>query len=77
MVALCNVDGLEAWSEYRRTSSPTNPNGNAPASPKSIAVGGGPDPVRFFYPLREESVNVGNVPQNINVFSSRIFWDIN
>jgi hypothetical protein len=78
-VALCNIDGQEAWSEYRRTNSPTNPNGNCPVTPHSIVVANGPntEPVRLFYPLREESVNVGNVPQNINVFTSRIFWDIN
>jgi hypothetical protein len=76
-IGLCNIDGEEAWSEYRRTNSPTNPNGNCPTSPKSIAVNGGPEPVRLYYPLREESVNTANVPQNINVFTSRIFWDIN
>jgi hypothetical protein len=76
-VGLCNVDGEEAWSEYRRTNSPTNLYGNCPTSPKSVAVGGGPEPVRLYYPLREESVNGTNVPQSINVFSSRIFWDIN
>jgi len=77
-VALCNIDGSEAWAEYRRTTSPTNPNGSLPQgfSAHSVAVGG-PEPVRLFYPLREESVNGANVPQGINVFTSRIFWDVN
>jgi hypothetical protein len=75
-IALCNVDGEEAWSEYRRTNTPTNPNGNCPTSPHSVAVAG-PEPVRFYYPLREENVNGANTPDNINVFTSRIFWDIN
>ena len=79
--ALCNMDGAEAWAEYRRTNGPVNanginPDGNCPSTPHSIAVGG-TEPVRFFYPLREENVNGANVPQGINVFTSRIFWDIN
>lgn len=77
-VALCNVDGGEAWAEYRRTSSPANPLGNCPSSPKSVAVSASTkEPVRFFYPLRESNVNGANVPTGIDVFNSRIFWDVN
>ncbi len=80
-VALCNIDGSEAWAEYRRTTSPANPNGNLPTVPQvysahSVATSS-PEPVRLFYPLREYNVNSGNVPTGIDVFSSRIFWDIN
>jgi hypothetical protein len=77
-VALCNIDGSEAWAEYRRATSPTNTNGSLPPgySAHSVAVGG-PEPVRLYYPLREESVNGANVPQGINIFTSRIFWDVN
>src|SRR5205085_5627707 len=61
-VALCNIDGSEAWAEYRRATSPTNLNGSLPPgySAHSVAVGGG-EPVRLYYPLREESVNGANV----------------
>lgn len=77
-VALCNVDGGEAWAEYRRTNSAANPLGNCPSSPKSVAVSAtAKEPVRFFYPLRESNVNGSNVPAGIDVFSSRIFWDLN
>lgn len=75
-VSLCNVDGGEAWAEYRRTNSPTNPNGNCPTSPHSVAVSGA-EPVRFYYPLREENVNGANTPDAISPFTSRVFWDIN
>jgi hypothetical protein len=79
--ALCNIDGYEAWSEYRRTNT-TNSSGvvtftgSIPYSPRSVTVSGA-EPVRVFYPLREESVNSANVPQGINVFTSKIFWDAN
>jgi len=80
-VSLCNIDGWEAWAEYRRTNT-TNAAGVVqtfgccPTSPKSVTVTGA-EPVRLFYPLREESVNSANVPQNISVFTSKIFWDVN
>ena len=76
-VSLCNIDGMEGWSEYRRTNSSTS-TGCCPTSPHTVAIpASSPEPVRLYYPLREESVNGDNVPQNINVFTSRIFWDIN
>jgi hypothetical protein len=80
-VSLCNIDGMEAWSEYRRTNT-TNAagvvqtTGCVPYSPRSVTVSGA-EPVRLFYPIREESVNSANVPQLINVFTSKIFWDVN
>jgi hypothetical protein len=76
-VSLCNIDGLEAWSEYRRTNSATS-TGCCPVSPHTIAIPfSSPEPVRLYYPLSEESVNGSNVPQGINVFTGRIFWDVN
>ena len=78
---LCDIDGLEAWAEYRRTNT-TNAagvvsfTGCIPYSPRSVTVTGA-EPVRLFYPLREESVNSAHVPQGINVFTSKIFWDAN
>jgi hypothetical protein len=79
-IALCNVDGMEAWSEYRRTNT-TNAAGVVqlygcvPYSPRSVSASTPSEPVRLFYPIREESVNSNNVPQGINVFTSKIFWD--
>jgi hypothetical protein len=77
-IALANIDGSEAWAEYRRATSPTNLNGSLPPgyTAHSVAVTG-PEPVRLFYPLREENVNGANVPQGISIFTSRIFWDVN
>jgi hypothetical protein len=79
--ALCDIDGMEAWAEYRRTNTTTSAGvvtftGSVPYSPRSVTVTGA-EPVRLFYPLREESVNSGHVPQGINVFTSKIFWDTN
>jgi hypothetical protein len=81
-IALCNVDGSEAWAEYRRTTSPGNPNGNLPQgySAKSVAVPPGQtEPLRLYYPLRESNVNTANVPLTgqTYVFTTRIFWDVN
>lgn len=79
--ALCDIDGMEAWAEYRRTNT-TNAagvvsfTGCVPYSPRSVTITGA-EPVRLFYPLREESVNSANVPQGINVFTSKVFWDAN
>jgi hypothetical protein len=86
-VALDDIDGSEAWAEYRRINV-TDASGNVSATPGTSAYGccpysphsvvvGGPEPVRLFYPLRESSVNGANVPAGINVFTSKIFWDAN
>jgi hypothetical protein len=78
--ALCDIDGFEAWAEYRRTNTApagvVSFTGCIPYSPRSVTVTGA-EPVRLFYPLREESVNSANVPQGINVFTSKVFWDAN
>lgn len=75
-VALCHIDGLEAWSEYRKSSGSSSV--GVPSSVKSVAVDpSDPEPVRLYYPLTEESTNGTNVPQNIDVFTSKIFWDVN
>jgi hypothetical protein len=79
-IALCNVDGSEAWAEYRRTNSPANPNGNLPNpyTAQSVATTAA-QPLRLFYPLREYNVNGSNVPLTGQTypFNTRIFWDIN
>jgi hypothetical protein len=80
-VSLCNIDGWEAWAEYRRTNTTNTAGvvqtyGCCPYSPRSVTVSGA-EPVRLFYPLSEESVNSNNVPHGIDVFTSKIFWDVN
>lgn len=75
-MVLGNVDGSEAWAEYRKSSGSASV--GVPASVKSVAVPvSQPEPVRLFYPLRENSVNGANVPTGIDVFTSKIFWDVN
>jgi hypothetical protein len=86
-VALCNIDGSEAWAEYRRINV-TDANGTVlqtpgttaygccPYSPHSV-VASPPEPVRLFYTLRESSVNGTNVPAVTSVFTNKIFWDAN
>ncbi|MCW3073381.1 MAG: hypothetical protein JWP69_450 [Flaviaesturariibacter sp.] len=67
-LALTNFNGLEAWSELRRTNFPPIPlSASAPAGSKP--------PVRLFYPNRESQTNP-NVPTGIDVFNNRLFWDV-
>lgn len=69
-IALANFNGLEAWSEFRRTNFP-----NIPAS--ASAPVGQPLPVRLFYPQSETGSNP-NIPQQAptEVFNTRLFWDV-
>jgi hypothetical protein len=70
--ALANFSGLEAWTEYRRT--------RLPATPQSIQVTTTPDkPLRLFYPNTEGGSNGENVKAQgtIDVFKTKIFWDVN
>lgn len=71
-IALVNYNGLEAWSEYRRTNFPLTPPSLA-ASPTA------PRPVRLYYTLAELASNTTNVlaQGTINAFTTKIFWDIN
>lgn len=66
-LALNNFSGLEAWSEYRKT--------NLPVTPQAATVTDSRRPVRFFYPNTESGSNA-NVPAGIDIFTSRIFWDV-
>ncbi len=69
-LALINFSGLEAWTEYRRTG--------LPAIPQAATVTGTKRPVRLFYPNTELGSNTANVKAQgvVDVFTSRIFWDI-
>jgi hypothetical protein len=70
-IALTNFSGLEAWSEYRRTNFPVTPQSlSAPSTDKR--------PLRLFYPGTELGSNRANVEAqgNIDVFTNRLFWDV-
>ncbi|HET7896805.1 MAG TPA: SusD/RagB family nutrient-binding outer membrane lipoprotein, partial [Flavisolibacter sp.] len=69
-LALVNYNGMEAWTEYRRTGFPNIP----------LSVGAPttqPVPVRLYYPNTEVGAN-SNTPKQASdvVFTSRIFWDV-
>jgi len=66
-------DGVEAWSEWRRTCVPET------VKPGPAAVIG-TVPRRYEYSIREHSVNSANVDaavarQGADVFTTRIYWD--
>ncbi|MFC3809119.1 SusD/RagB family nutrient-binding outer membrane lipoprotein [Lacihabitans lacunae] len=69
-IALCNFNGLEAWTEYRRN--------NYPVTPQSVQVVDETRPVRLYYPNTESGSNAENVNAQgkINVFTSKLFWDV-
>jgi hypothetical protein len=70
-LALVNYNGLEAWSEYRRTNFPVTP-------PSLQTAANAPRPVRLFYPQSELASNGANVMAQgtIDVFATRLFWDV-
>lgn len=67
-IALTNFSGLEAWTEYRRT--------NLPVTPQSPVVTDAKRPLRLFYPSTESGSNSNVSAVAIDVFSTRIFWDV-
>lgn len=70
-LALCNFNGVEAWTEYRRTRQPN--------TPQSVQVVSADRPLRLFYPLTELGSNGANVNAQgaVDVFKTKIFWDVN
>ncbi len=70
-LALCNFNGLEAWTEYRKTNLPVTPQAATVADPNKR-------PLRLFYPATEKGSNGANVDLQgtIDPFTTRIFWDI-
>lgn len=75
-VSLVHINGLEAWSEYRRTNGfPTQV--NVPQSPQTTDPSVvNPEPARYLIPQIERNTNAGNVPQNQDRFA-KLFWDVN
>lgn len=70
-LALANFNGLEAWTEYRRT--------RLPAIPQTLQRTDADRPLRLFYPNSEGGSNGENVKAQgtIDVFKTKIFWDVN
>jgi len=70
-IALSNFDGLEAWSEWRRTGYP-------PVPLSDQASVGVTQPRRLYYPLSEQNTNLENYNKQgvINVYTGRVFWDV-
>jgi hypothetical protein len=81
-VAFTHINGLEAWTDYRK-SSVTKVTGHTyysiPLDPRSQTAASSTDePLRMLYPQIEFITNGNNVPKGIDqVQSSPIFWDAN
>ena len=79
-IAMNVINCDEAFAEFRRTTYPTI-SGNSPtttfASIQSASTS--PDKLitRLPYASSEYSLNPGNVPQNVNFFTAKVFWDVN
>ncbi|TCJ13394.1 SusD/RagB family nutrient-binding outer membrane lipoprotein [Flaviaesturariibacter flavus] len=72
-VSLVHINGLEAWSEYRRTNG--TPEVNVPQLPKTIGSTSNPEPNRYLIPQTELNTNSANAPRNDRF--ARLFWDVN
>ncbi len=70
-IALTNYNGLEAWSEFRRTNFPVTPPSVSTSATQAL-------PKRLFYPQAEQVANGANVSAQgtIDVFTSKLFWDV-
>lgn len=76
-IALNMVNSHEGWNEYRRTGYPSVSGTSATTTFASIASQSTADdrlPTRIQYPTSEFLYNSANVPGDVNVFSSTIFW---
>ncbi|MFD2570721.1 SusD/RagB family nutrient-binding outer membrane lipoprotein [Spirosoma soli] len=69
-LAAANLNGFEAWSEYRKTG--------LPVTPQSVQVTDARRPVRLFYPNTEAGSNTANVTAQgtVDVFNTKLFWDV-
>ena len=79
-IALNMVNSDEAWNEYRRTHYPTLVNTPGAtddetfASTVSESTRADHLPTRILYPSSEGAYNSSNMPKNVGVFTSLIFW---
>lgn len=72
-VTFTNLNGLEAWSEYRKSSGSASE--GVPIRVKTVASTSNPEPTRFLYPLSETQANANNIPSTTSF--TKIFWDVN
>jgi hypothetical protein len=80
--ALNAIAPFEVWCDFRRSDIKYGvETGFTQGPPISIYPGkiSNKLPIRFFYPQNEYNFNAVNVAQqgNVNVFTSKIFWDLN
>lgn len=80
--ALNGIAPYEIWTDYRRTDYVLGtPVGYDPGPPISVdpATTSTTIPVRLFYPQAEYNYNAENVAAAgaVNVFTGKIFWDLN
>ena len=70
-ISMCGINGLETWTDYRRTGIP-----NVPLS-VSDSRGTKVIPLRLVYPQEEYQYNEANVTAEgtIDPQQSKIFWD--
>jgi Starch-binding associating with outer membrane len=68
-IAFTNYNGMEAWSENRRTG--------VPVIPASLGAPTKPMPLRLLYPTSEINTNIAVVlaEGTIDAFATKIFWD--
>ncbi len=79
-IAVNMINSDQGWNDFRRTGFPKIVNGSSDglltfASTQSKSTR--PDKLisRVLYPTSERSYNNANMPKDITVFTSRIFWD--
>ena len=78
--AMNGLAPYEVWSDYRRTDIQYGVEAGAPLADYFFSILSGAEttvPVRLFYPQSEYSYNEANVNSqgDIDVFTSRVFWD--
>ncbi len=81
-IAMNVINCDEAFSEFRRTGYPRIVNGSSNpvltfASLQSTSSSPDKLIVRLPYPQVEYNLNQQNAPQNVNIFTQKIFWDLN
>jgi Starch-binding associating with outer membrane len=69
-VAEANFNGLEAWSDYRKTGVPN--------TPQATTVTTSDRPLRLYYPNTEKgaNTNVSSAASGIDALKTRLFWDV-
>lgn len=81
-IALNEISHDEAFAEYRRTGWPYNSANNATPVTSMASIQSrstSPDKLisRLPYAQSEYNLNSANVPQNVDIFTAKVFWDVN